>query len=361
MAMEYIEGEDLGKQITEKGALPEAEALLYIRQISDALTLVHEKGLLHRDLKPSNIMMRAGKPEAVLIDFGIARQFIPGGVLQHTENLTPGYAPPEQYVPDAERGEYIDIYALAATLYSLLTGQLPMPAPARLQNFTMRSPKDLNGSVSDRVNQAIMKGMALNYKFRPQSVQEWLDLLDVNLSGTLMLPIQTAIPIPHSLNPIPLGSQHWECIQTITNYANNASFQFSPNGQMLATTDTEESGYVTKLWEVSTGKNIRSISYGKEFQHDSFIDITAFSREHLILASYRGNVLKLWYISSRWWQQIKTQTIYFPTLEPFDTRFSSLALSPDGKMLVSSIYSNNGNLPNRTIKQWYLGLITQVY
>ncbi|ABA24278.1 serine/threonine protein kinase [Trichormus variabilis ATCC 29413] len=62
MAMEYIEGEDLGKRITEKGALPEAEALQYIRQIGDALMLVHDKGLLHRDLKPSNIMMRAGKP-----------------------------------------------------------------------------------------------------------------------------------------------------------------------------------------------------------------------------------------------------------------------------------------------------------
>jgi serine/threonine protein kinase len=136
MAMEYIEGEDLGKRITNKGALPEAEALEYIRQIGDALILVHEKGLLHRDLKPSNIMMRAGKPEAVLIDFGLARQFLPGAVQRHTESRTDGYAPPEQYAPDAERGEYIDVYALAATLYSLLTGQLPMPAPARLQNFT---------------------------------------------------------------------------------------------------------------------------------------------------------------------------------------------------------------------------------
>lgn len=80
MAMEYIEGEDLGKLITEKGILPEAEALLYIRQIGDALTVVHDRGLLHRDLKPSNIMMRAGKQEAVLIDFGIARQFIPDAV-----------------------------------------------------------------------------------------------------------------------------------------------------------------------------------------------------------------------------------------------------------------------------------------
>ncbi|MDP5337356.1 MAG: serine/threonine protein kinase, partial [Nodularia sp. (in: cyanobacteria)] len=144
MAMEYIEGEDLSKRISQKGALPEAEALQYMKQIGYALKLVHQKGLLHRDLKPSNIMMRAGKPEAVLIDFGIAKQFIPGAVLQHTESLTPGYAPPEQYAPIEERGEYIDVYALAATLYSLLTGELPMSAPVRLQNFTMRSPQELN-------------------------------------------------------------------------------------------------------------------------------------------------------------------------------------------------------------------------
>ncbi|PPJ65035.1 serine/threonine protein kinase [Cuspidothrix issatschenkoi] len=177
MVMEYINGEDLGKRITEKGALPEAEALLYIQQIGDALTLVHDKGLLHRDLKPNNIMIRAGKQEAVLIDFGIARQFVSGEVQQHTQNFTPGYAPPEQYLPDAERGEYIDVYALAATLYALLSGQLPMPAPARLQNFTLKPVKDFNFGISDKVNDAIIKGMALNYKFRPQSIIQWLNLL----------------------------------------------------------------------------------------------------------------------------------------------------------------------------------------
>ena len=122
--------------------------------------------------------MRAGKAEAVLIDFGIARQFIPGAILQHTESLTPGYAPPEQYLPIEERGEYIDVYALAATLYSLLTGELPMSAPVRLQNFTLPSPKSLNPSITDRVNEAIIEGMALNYKLRPQTVQQWLDLLN---------------------------------------------------------------------------------------------------------------------------------------------------------------------------------------
>jgi serine/threonine protein kinase len=204
MAMEYIEGEDLGKLITNKGALPEVEALQYIRQIGEALTLVHDKGLLHRDLKPSNIMMRADQPEAVLIDFGLARQFISGAIQQHTQSLTPGYAPPEQYVPIEQRGEYIDVYALAATLYSLVTGQLPMPAPARLQNFTLQAPKELNGNVSDRVNEGIMKGMALNYKFRSQSVQEWLDLLGAS-------PIPPTQPVISRLH-IPAS---WECVHII--------------------------------------------------------------------------------------------------------------------------------------------------
>lgn len=144
MVMEYIEGEDLGKQITKKGALPEPEALQYIRQIGDALTLVHERGLLHRDLKPSNIMIRAGKQEAVLIDFGIARQFIPGKIQRHTEHRTPGYAPLEQYVTYAERGEYTDVYALAVTLHEMLTRKLPEYKLNLWLKQIPKPPKDFN-------------------------------------------------------------------------------------------------------------------------------------------------------------------------------------------------------------------------
>lgn len=177
MVMEYIEGEDLASRVAKRGSLSEAEALQYIQQIGEALTVVHSHGLLHRDVKPHNIMVRSGKSEAILIDFGIAREFTPDLTQTHTENRTEYFAPLEQYERRAKRGAYTDVYALAATLYVLLTSQLPTPAPLRAINKPLPPPKQYNSNLSDSVNRAILKGMELEAQKRPQSVQEWLELL----------------------------------------------------------------------------------------------------------------------------------------------------------------------------------------
>ncbi|WP_292876995.1 serine/threonine-protein kinase, partial [Nostoc sp. NMS1] len=357
MAMEYIEGEDLGKLITEKGALPEAEALQYIKQIGDALTVVHDRGLLHRDLKPSNIMMRAGKPEAVLIDFGLARQFVSGAVLQHTESVTHGYAPPEQYLPNAERGEYIDVYALAATFYSLLTGQLPMPAPARLQNFTLQAPKELNSSVGDRVNEAIMKGMALNYKFRPQSVQEWLDLLGASpipptqpvtfppytfpswecvhiipgISGTVALSPTEDILANVTGSVIHLfSSTTGQLLRTLSGHSKGvSSVAISSDGQMLASGSSDNT---IKLWSVTTGREIRTLS-----GHSSYVNSVAISSDGQMLASGSSdNTIKLWSVTTG--REIRT-------LSGHSSYVNSVAISSDGQILASGSWDN-------TIKLW---------
>ncbi|MBD2362563.1 serine/threonine protein kinase [Anabaena minutissima FACHB-250] len=354
MAMEYIEGEDLGKRITLKGALPEAEALQYIGQIGDALILVHEKGLLHRDLKPSNIMMRAGKPKAVLIDFGLARQFIPGAVQRHTESRTDGYAPPEQYIPDAERGEYIDVYALAATLYSLLTGQLPMPVPVRLQNFTLQPPKELNSSVGDKVNEAIMRGMALNYKFRPQSVQEWLDLLGAGI----VRPTQPAIPswecaqiIPGISSQIALSpkgdilacaagslihlysSTTGELLRTLTGHSGIVrSIAISSDGQLLASYSDEDS---IRLWDVATGRTIRT------FTGHSGMSSLAFSNDGQFLASGDGYAIRLWDVATG--RTIRTFTRPHPS--NIVGAYLTIAISSDGQLLASCS-------DHKTIRLW---------
>jgi len=188
MVMEYIDGEDLASRLVNRGALPEAEALRYIQQIGEALAVVHNNGLLHRDVKPQNIMLRSGKSEAVLIDFGIAREFTPNLTQTHTQMLSDGFAPIEQYDKRAKRGAYTDVYALAATLYSLLTGEVPTLAPLRAIGTPLEPPQQINSSISDRVNKAILKGMEVKPEERPPSIQEWLALFEVDeLSSALGL------------------------------------------------------------------------------------------------------------------------------------------------------------------------------
>ncbi|HAZ44308.1 MAG TPA: hypothetical protein DDW76_36615 [Cyanobacteria bacterium UBA11369] len=179
IAMEYIEGEDLWKRVKRRGALEEVEALHYIQQIGEALKVIHGKGLLHRDVKPQNIIVRSGTLEAVLIDFGLAREFIPDAIQTQTLGGSNGFSPIEQYAEKAKRGEYTDVYALAATLYYLVTQKVPNPSFVRAAKVPLIPPKQLNPLISDRINLAILKGMAFESDERSQSVSEWLKLIAV--------------------------------------------------------------------------------------------------------------------------------------------------------------------------------------
>jgi len=178
MVMEHIDGEDLAVYIEQHGQLSEKQALEYIEQIGQALEYVHQQGFLHRDIKPNNILLRRGTKTAVLIDFGLAREFTIGKTASMTNSMTQGYAPIEQYDRQGKFAAYTDVYALAATLYNLLTARVPIPANYR-EYAPLQSPKQFNPQISDRVNDAILKGMALASEDRPQTVREWLELLRI--------------------------------------------------------------------------------------------------------------------------------------------------------------------------------------
>lgn len=201
MVLEYIDGTTLARLVKQKGRLSEREALFYTYQIADALRLVHEQGFLHRDVKPMNIVLRQERSDAVLIDFGLAREFAQDQVEIHHKQGSRGFAPLEQYDLRALRGAYTDVYGLAATLYSLLTAKVPPSASSRDRSWVksqtdpLLPPQTLNPSVSDRVNTAILKGMALAPEHRPQSIDAWLELLqEPSDSSTQPTDMTPAIP-----------------------------------------------------------------------------------------------------------------------------------------------------------------------
>jgi serine/threonine protein kinase len=118
IVMEYIKGGSLSEQMYQQGGISEAQTLLYIQQVGEALTFVHNRGLLHRDIKPGNIVLRADGTEAILIDFGLAREFDRIKPQEHTALGTLSYAPLEQvgYYPKVLPGQYTDVYALGECL-----------------------------------------------------------------------------------------------------------------------------------------------------------------------------------------------------------------------------------------------------
>lgn len=176
IVMEYLEGETLESLIANRERLGEEEAVEYIIKVAEALEIVHNAGIVHRDIKPANIFV-CKNGRVVLIDFGAAREFSAGLLQKHTVILTHGFAPFEQYTSVAKRGPFTDIYALSATLYYLLTGQLPVSAPDRIQGIPLPDVCELNPSVSSQVADAIKKGLALKAEERPQTVREFIDLL----------------------------------------------------------------------------------------------------------------------------------------------------------------------------------------
>jgi len=129
--MPYVEGESLRDRLDREKQLPLDEALQIAREVADALSYAHSRGVIHRDIKPENILLESG--HAVVADFGIARAMSAAGGEQLTQTGvavgTPTYMSPEQAAGGAELDGRSDIYSLACVLYEMLAGQPPFTGP----------------------------------------------------------------------------------------------------------------------------------------------------------------------------------------------------------------------------------------
>ncbi|MHC5758597.1 GUN4 domain-containing protein [Nostoc sp.] len=193
LEMQYIAGESLWEYVQRQGKLPETEAIKYIHQMGLALVEVHKKGVFHLDVTPPNIMLNfnSGIPnsgKAVLIDFGIAGDISPPSTL--SRSFGNKVFAPYELTRKGIRHPTVDIYCLAGSLYYAITGQRPTNSfDRKYDREELVPPKQLVFSLSDAVNEAILQGMALEAKDRPQTMEEWLNLLptsEANLTELIL-------------------------------------------------------------------------------------------------------------------------------------------------------------------------------
>lgn len=184
LVMDYVEGNDLeqmlAQSMTQRGQpIDEAQALRWLLPICDALHEMHSQPvpIIHRDIKPANIKLTAsGVP--ILIDFGLAKLAFPGPTNAAAQGVTPGYAPPEQYLAAGRTDPRTDIYSMGATLYTLLTGREPPEAPNRLLSQSghtgepMVPARMLNPAISASTANIIDRAMSVSAAQRHQSARE---------------------------------------------------------------------------------------------------------------------------------------------------------------------------------------------
>jgi serine/threonine-protein kinase len=128
MALEFVDGEDLGELLQNRGYIAEAQSLAIMISVARGIAYAHNKGLVHRDIKPANVMLtRDGRVK--VMDFGLARQSL-GSEANHLTLTgillgTPHYISPEQVEGQEELDGRSDIYSLGVSLFHMLTGRPP--------------------------------------------------------------------------------------------------------------------------------------------------------------------------------------------------------------------------------------------
>ena len=179
--MEYIDGMSLKAYLSKNGdKIPCDQAIAILQPIMEALVQVHAMNLLHRDISPDNIYITA-KGESRLLDFGAAR-FALGDGKSVSVILKHGYAPEEQYSSHGNQGPWTDVYAMGATLYRCITGQLPPDSVERIHGDAMKTPSELGFRIPAHVENAIMKALAVKTEDRFPNMEAFIGALNGRVS-----------------------------------------------------------------------------------------------------------------------------------------------------------------------------------
>lgn len=178
MVMQYVKGIDLKQYLATQGDRIELDlALRLMTPILDGLRAIHQFDILHRDISPDNIYITESK-RVILIDFGAAKDSFSNHSQSQVAIHKPGYSPEEQYRLNGTQGPCTDIYAAAATIYRLITGQIPPDAMARLAGERLIPPSELGIAIKPHQEAALLKALEKRCSDRFQAIADFQAALD---------------------------------------------------------------------------------------------------------------------------------------------------------------------------------------
>ncbi|MFM9995743.1 MAG: serine/threonine protein kinase [Phycisphaerales bacterium] len=180
--MEYVEGRTVYDDITKHKRFDEREAIDIVTQIAEALQHAHERGLIHRDVKPKNIMINR-EGVAKLADMGLARAISDKEAAEAEAGKafgTPYYISPEQIRGEVNVGPPADVYSLGATLYHMVTGNVPFDGknPSAVMHKHLKAdlvpPDHVNPKLSAGISEVIEMMMAKDPRKRYPNCKDLL-------------------------------------------------------------------------------------------------------------------------------------------------------------------------------------------
>ncbi len=193
-----------------QGPCSEQEVLSWLLPIMDTLQELHSRAIVHRDIKPANILLTPNHI-TVLVDFGLTKLYDAHSANTQTlvHAVSAGFSPLEQYT--GRTGPQADIYAMAATMYLLLTNRLPPPAFKRSVHDELIAPRLLNPTLSPHVERALLKALAVQVDQRYQIMHEFAEALHAPTfnahADTTMVAPPIAPPSPNYPLHTPVSSQ----------------------------------------------------------------------------------------------------------------------------------------------------------
>ena len=205
LVMQYIDGVTLRSQIVPQG-IPVEHAAELIKQIGRALAAAHDKGIFHRDLKPENIMLQrygADEEQVKIIDFGIAKlrdSVVAESTMTGATAGTVSYMSPEQ-LSGRPVSAAMDIYAMGAIAYELVTGRKPFNPETGFELLEMQragvriKPSDLRPSLSSEADEIILRALSFDPQQRFHGARELGDSLSLALKEqTAPFQLRAAVP-----------------------------------------------------------------------------------------------------------------------------------------------------------------------